>query len=212
MIHEVSNPLSVLDGHLQLMRAGHATPARWDAVFRSIAQISRRLRQETQGETVRQFDIVEVIAEAIEDLATLAATKSIVWNVPASPVFLTWQRARAQQILFNLLKNAVEAGESESIIDIAIFFDDDECAIAVKNRGQHIPDDVAQALFVPGWSSKSQGHLGMGLTVSRKLAEICGARLEYTDALGFVVRVPVGHRMLQTAMPMGVTVPQSSRA
>ncbi|PSR23963.1 MAG: hypothetical protein C7B45_01370 [Sulfobacillus acidophilus] len=208
MVHELGNPLSVLDAHLQLMRAGQVTSARWSAVFRALAHINQRLHQETDRHRAQWFNIVEVINEAIEDLGATSGTPCVIWNVPQHPVFLNWQRERAQQILFNLLKNAVEASQSQGVIDIAILSNDHECTIAVKNRGQCIPDDAVHVLFAPGWSSKSSGHLGMGLAVSQKLAERAGARLEYSDAIGFVVRIPVSDALSPTPIPGSVMASQ----
>lgn len=192
MVHELGNPLSVLDGHLQFIHAGLQSEERWRAVFRSIAQMSRQLHQAKDNDPVRPFNVLEVIDDIIADLSTLAQTKRVTYKRPDQPLVLTCSRGRTQQILFNLLKNAVEAAQPQGVIDIAVAYENDECRISVKNRGQCIPADIADILFLPGRSSKSPDHLGMGLAVSRTLAQELGAQLTYTDELGFTLRVPLG--------------------
>ena len=104
----------------------------------------------------------------------------------ADPVLL-------QQVLINLIKNAIEAGSPSSSIEISFTTSRTEHDIRILDRGQGIsnPDNI----FVPFYSTKSQGQ-GIGLNLSRHIIEQMGGQLTLTnrrDGSGAcaLIRLPV---------------------
>jgi C4-dicarboxylate-specific signal transduction histidine kinase len=87
---------------------------------------------------------------------------------------------QVQQILINLLRNAVEAVADTlvRIIVIATRFEHGSCSISISDSGPGIAKSMEAKLFEPFESSKADGT-GIGLSISRTIAESHGGKLEY---------------------------------
>jgi len=88
------------------------------------------------------------------------------------------ERIRLEQILINLLQNAVEAlvDRLDPHIWLRIAYDDRQVVVTVSDNGPGLHPDVTDLLFTPFTTSKPQG-LGLGLVISRDLAREFGGDL-----------------------------------
>lgn len=88
------------------------------------------------------------------------------------------ERIRLEQILINLLQNAVEAlvDRIDPHIWLRIAYDDRQVVVTVSDNGPGLHPDVIDLLFTPFTTSKPQG-LGLGLVISRDLAREFGGDL-----------------------------------
>jgi two-component system C4-dicarboxylate transport sensor histidine kinase DctB len=97
------------------------------------------------------------------------------------------QRIRLEQVLINLLQNALEAIEGKADAAITIRLEritDNELDLAVSDTGPGLPDNVRDNLFIPFTTSK-QGGLGLGLVIARDIVTEYGGRLSVeTSAAG----------------------------
>lgn len=97
------------------------------------------------------------------------------------------QRIRLEQVLINLLQNALEAidGKADAAITIGLTrITDDELDLAVSDTGPGLPDHVRDNLFIPFTTSK-EGGLGLGLVIARDIVAEYGGRLSVeTSAAG----------------------------
>ena len=88
-------------------------------------------------------------------------------------------KVQIQQVLLNLLRNAVEAMEAsqkrELVVSTAVT-DEDMIAIAVADTGSGITPEVASQLFQPFVTSKRDG-MGVGLSISRTIVEAHGGQI-----------------------------------
>jgi PAS domain S-box-containing protein len=87
---------------------------------------------------------------------------------------------RFRQIVRNLLTNAIRYGGPH--IEVAISCDADEVTVAVGDDGQGVPEDKKELIFEAfegAHEGVAPGSIGLGLAVSRKLAELMGGRLGY---------------------------------
>jgi signal transduction histidine kinase len=83
-----------------------------------------------------------------------------------------------EQLLLNLLKNAVEAmeGAKVRVIDLVVRRVDDMAEFSVIDHGTGIPEAQRASLFQPFFSTKSEG-MGMGLNICRSIVEFHHGRL-----------------------------------
>jgi C4-dicarboxylate-specific signal transduction histidine kinase len=97
-----------------------------------------------------------------------------------------------KQILLNLLLNAVEAKAEQADVQIAITPNGHQVAVEVIDDGPGLTPEQQEHLFEPFYTTKASGH-GMGLAVSKELAQAMGATLSYraenTRGATFVLQV-----------------------
>lgn len=222
--HELRNPLAPLRNCLDLMRLasdrnpddGSLVPLHGmmkrqvDHLVRlvddllEISRISRgvlELRKE-------RVEMVSVVRNAIETAGPLirAADHQLQEDLPEEPVWLDGDAVRLAQILANLLNNAAKYTDAGGRIWVRVHCDDQHVTITVGDNGLGIAPETLPTMFEmftrgDRASGKYQGGLGIGLALSRRLAELHGGTLNaYSDGLGkgaeFVLKLPVSDARL----------------
>jgi len=191
--HEIGTPLSTMNGHLQLMRedlrrardtVGEERVGLLLAQLDRVAKIVRgRLERggwpAPEGEPV---DLPALSARVLRFLApSLEAAGVRATLLPKASGPAPVARADAdlvEQILLNLLKNAIEALPQNGRITISVATTDGKAVIEVADDGPGLPPDARNQLFQPFVTSKAQGT-GLGLAVSRRLARALGGELAF---------------------------------
>jgi two-component system sensor kinase FixL len=98
-------------------------------------------------------------------------------EVAADISTVTGDRVQLQQVVLNLLRNAVEAiVQRPGLIEVRISPVADGVRLAVSDSGSGIPPELLDQIFSPFFSTKDSG-LGMGLSISRTIIETHGGRL-----------------------------------
>lgn len=201
LAHELNQPLTAAAAAVRAaerMLAGGAPDAEvlpdlreamalaTDQVLRA-GNIVRRLRDFVdKGRTERHR---EDLAKVIEDAAALAlvgtAERGVSLRVALAPGLrpVLIDRVQIQQVLVNLMRNAVEAmigegsgptaGPRALLIDVT---DDDQVTVAVSDTGPGLASDVAARLFEPFVTTK-RGGMGVGLSICRSIIEAHGGQL-----------------------------------
>ena len=160
--------------------------------------IVRRLR-----EFVARGDLERVIVHP-QDLVSQASALGAVGSkargvlcdidVPASLPCVLVDRVQIQQVLLNLLRNALEAVDDSGRIVISGQVMGDMVHIAMVDNGPGIAPDLEADLFEPFVTSKATG-MGIGLAISRTIVEAHGGRLWYEKADGggaaFYMTLPI---------------------
>ncbi len=94
----------------------------------------------------------------------------------------TCDPAMVEQILLNLLKNAVEALPEGGTVTIATGHADHNAFIDVHDDGPGLDDEAASSLFRPFSTTKGPAGTGLGLAVSRRLARMLGGDLVHVPS------------------------------
>lgn len=98
-------------------------------------------------------------------------------------------RSQISRVIVNLLKNAIEATSlvDERAVKISIeTLSDHKVKIDVANRGNPIPDDILENIFIPFYTTKHGGS-GIGLSVSRYILRLHGGNLKHSYQDGWTV-------------------------
>jgi CheY-like chemotaxis protein len=147
---------------------------------------------------------VTVVAQAVETSRPLVEARrhELTLHGPAGPVWLVADAARLEQVLANLLNNAAKYTEEGGRIGLEVALEDREVVIRVRDTGIGIPAEMLPRvfdLFVQADRSldRSQGGLGIGLTLVKSLVELHGGRVEARSGgpgqgSEFTVRLPLG--------------------
>ena len=146
-----------------------------------------------------EFDLLEVVQMVIEHYRETAANAGCVLRLTRSqPVRGCWDRLRIEQILINLISNAIKYAPG-SIIEVALALDDDHACLTVRDEGPGIAPEQQERIFSRferAHSASSQTGLGLGLYVTRQIAELHGghAYVRSTPGAGatFVIELPLG--------------------
>ncbi|MEL6967048.1 MAG: ATP-binding protein [Pseudomonadota bacterium] len=115
---------------------------------------------------------------------------------------------RVQQILFNVITNAVRFSPEGGTIVLESHLDDEQATISITDSGPGIPEDVRETLFerFRGRVGDGRRGAGLGLAIAKSLAELHGGSLEldadYTDGARFVCRLPLHRERGQEAPPL----------
>ena len=227
LAHELRNPLAPLRNALEAMRLKPHD--------REAASWARALMERQVAQMVRLIDdlldLSRVSRGRIElrhersDLATLVqgaldvcgpsianAGHRLTVELPGTPMPLVCDPTRVVQVICNLLSNAVKYTPPGGHITLSARRRDDLFEVSVRDTGIGIPSDMLARVFdmftqVPHAIERSQGGLGIGLTLVKRLVELHGGQVEAKSVgpgLGseFIVRLP--ERMTAHAAPVMV--------
>ena len=212
--HELNQPLAAIAGFADAARRFlHTGPTGLHEVQEALVQISgqalrageiiRRLRElvrnrETRHETTD-------INELVEELNLLARADARASDVritllPGSGLpLLSLNRIQIQQVLLNLVRNAIEAlaslpPERREIRISTSISDTGEIEVCVADRGPGVAPEMRQRLFTPFATNKTNGT-GLGLAISRTIIQAHKGTLTYRDerpsGACFIIRLPV---------------------
>ncbi len=164
-------------------------------------EIIRRLREFfTRGETeMRIENLPDLIREANEyaSVGTDARSARVRLSFDPRAAVVLGNRIQLQQVMVNLIRNAHEAmaqSEWRELEVATVRLGDESIEIAVADRGSGLPDEIAEHLFEPFHTTKSNG-MGLGLSFCRSIVEAHGGKLSYEPNCGggaiFRVTLPV---------------------
>lgn len=195
LAHELNQPLTaitsycqgaadLLEGELDPERIEMAKEAMRDTAEQALraGQIVRRMRDFlSHGETEHHIESLSQIITEANALALVGSREhgidvQINLDQDADAVFV--DRIQIQQVLFNLIRNAIEAmiGSPVSSLTISSEADADLVTVCIEDTGSGISESLAPQLFQPFITSKQTG-MGIGLSICRTIIEAHGGRI-----------------------------------
>ncbi|MBV8592943.1 MAG: sensor histidine kinase, partial [Caulobacteraceae bacterium] len=192
LAHELNQPLSAIGNYINGLRRMTPTADRQtiqDGLDKASAQvlrageIIRRLRDFVQkGETDRRIESLSKLVEEASALALVGAREADIHvSIRLDPEIdrILADRVQIQQVLLNLIRNAVDAmpGSAHRRLTIASRpAADDMVEISVADTGPGLVQEVLEKLFQPFVTTKAQG-MGVGLSICRTIVEAHGGRI-----------------------------------
>lgn len=199
--HELNQPLSAIANYAQagvrLLGGPDPAVAEVDGALRAIAaqalragEIIRRLRSLVRHQEVRRE--VESPNELVRELASLLELDArgqdvrLRLDLAADTPSVRVDRVQVQQVVLNLVHNAVEAlAESDAPLrEVTVRTartDDGDALVAVIDSGPGLPPELESRIFEPFFTTKAQGT-GLGLAISRSIIEAHRSSLTYRRA------------------------------
>jgi PAS domain S-box-containing protein len=216
LAHELRNPLAPIRNGLEVMKLAAGKQATIEQarsmVERQVTQMVRlvddlmdvsRISRGTLELRKERISLATVVNSAVETSLPLIEQmgQELTVTLPGHVLLVDADMTRLVQVFLNLLNNAAKYGQRGGHVHVNVARQDGDAVVTVKDSGIGILADQMPRIFnmftqLDGSSEKSQGGLGIGLALVKRLVEMHGGRVEVTsEGAGkgseFVVRLPV---------------------
>jgi signal transduction histidine kinase len=214
--HELRNPLAAIRNSLWVLdEVGSKTEQdvrQREVIARQAKHLVRMVddlldvSRVTLGKIIlkrQTVDLEEVASRCLNelDLAALAASHGLDLRVETEPVTVDGDPVRLEQVICNLVQNAIKYTPRGGSLTLSVHSEDSEGVVRVRDTGVGISLEMLPHIFEPftqveSSRSRSEGGLGLGLPLVRGLVELHGGRVEArSDGPGqgseFIVRFPL---------------------
>ncbi|EAH2780447.1 two-component system histidine kinase PnpS [Listeria monocytogenes] len=198
--HELKTPVTALKGFAETLLDGAMydevllkkfltiIKEESDRLHRLIMDILAlsRIEQNPVAENVELVDVDEVIEQSARTIFEMATEKNIRVTIPektSAYVMIETDRDKLQQIVINLLSNAINYTPVDGKVEVKLIEQEAEVIIEVTDNGIGIPakdiDRVFERFYrVDKARSRHSGGTGLGLSIVKHLVENCGGRIE----------------------------------
>ncbi|HYO93845.1 MAG TPA: response regulator, partial [Polyangiaceae bacterium] len=211
--HELRTPLNAITGWVHLLRRGAVSPQKTP---HALATIERNARAQTQliddlldvsrivsgklSLEPAELSLSHVVELAIEAVRPAADAKQVLLEAKLEPLMYRADAARLQQVVSNLLTNAVKFTPAGGRIDVTLKATPQGVELAVKDSGRGIDPSFIDHVFdrfrqAEATLARNHGGLGLGLAIVRHLIELHGGSVSASSpgrgrGATFTVRLP----------------------
>lgn len=224
LAHELRNPLAPIRSGLEILRGSSADKQKVEQTLEMIQRQTNQIvhlvddlldiSRITKGKIRLRKEPVEIkkaVEMALEtSRSKIAASQNeLVLTLPPQPLFIDADITRISQILLNLLNNAAKFSPPGGKIWLTAEQEGNEAVISVRDTGRGIdPASLSRVFEMFGQietpEKQDLGGLGIGLSVSKQLAEMHGGSIEAkSEGIGkgseFIVRIPLATEQHQAA-------------
>ncbi len=214
--HELGTPLNVVSGRASLIASGDLSEAdiaesaaiirsqseRMAAIVRQLLGFARR-----RSPTRECVDLYDIARECVQLTASFARKSDIDLSLAGGPAKVTVDRGQIQQVLMNLLMNALQASPQHSAVEVGVGREqiqappglptcEGKCAcVYVEDHGKGIPPENLERIFEPFFTTKDVGEgTGLGLSTAQGIVRDHGGWIAVRSSVGggsrFTVYLP----------------------
>ena len=216
LAHELRDPLAPLSNVLELMKRANGSDDILeqvrDTIDRQLGHLVQlvddlldmsRITRNRLDLRKRRVDLLSIIHQALDAARPMAASLNHELHValPQEPVFLNADPVRLVQVFGNLLTNSCKYTKPGGHIWLSAEVREDEVVVRVRDTGIGIPRNKLASVFemfsqLPAARDLSQGGLGIGLTLVKRLVVMHGGTVQASSAgagrgTEFIVRLPI---------------------
>lgn len=225
--HELNNPLAAIrsfaDNGRRFLAGGK--PERTDenltrisALTERMAKISEQLKsfaRKSSSEERADAQLQPIVVYAKELMQAQFKSQGVKFEVstPPQPVWVSINPIQLEQVLINLLTNAMQAvaDQAQRQVHLTLTRDNQRAYIHVDDNGPGISEDKRAQLFEPFFTTKQNG-LGLGLSISQQIVQSMDGELDVSTApLGgarFTIRLPIIAPRHPSLTPSADSTPQ----
>jgi len=212
LAHEIRNPLSSLDIHVQLLEEDLAQTApqmrekaasRFEIIHGELHRLENIVKQflslaGPSSLNLQRVEVDKVIRHVCELLRPEAAARGIeiVMKVPDMVPVLTADPGQITQAFLNLVINAIQAVEGNGRVEMCVRPDEKigVLSIEIRDTGPGIPAEKLSSIFEPFFTTKAEGS-GLGLWIVQQITTAHGGAVGVANASGggavFSVHLPL---------------------
>ncbi|MBD3404409.1 PAS domain S-box protein [candidate division GN15 bacterium] len=193
--HEINNPLAVILGFTDLLKEKFPedSPERADlTIIEETANNAKKIVEnmlgfarvsEGQKDTVTVNDAIDAVLRITRHNIDTARIELVTDEVRSNLPAVVGDPREYQQVLFNLLNNAVAAMEADGgRLSIAAWAEEGQVHVRISDTGSGIPDRIKSKVFDPFFTTKKVGEgTGLGLSLSYGIVQKYGGELRFTS-------------------------------
>lgn len=193
--HELRGPLVGVRAVLEILRERDRSTAEEALLDRCLVELDQLsglvddiLRWGVRGDAPRprRCDIVRVVEESLEQCRLELGEGRV--SLQAPPRAVAWvEPVQLRGAVGNLVRNALMYSPGDSSVEVVVEIEVGSIIVRVRNAGPDIPPGEGETIFLPfvrGTSSDGQFGGGLGLFITRRVAEANGGRLSFTSENG----------------------------
>jgi signal transduction histidine kinase len=214
IVHDVKNPLAVIKGLAEELHEEMGTHPSVRGQLETIRDSANRAstivvdllkfaRQSTPEMQVR--DVRETIRSSLRltEYLTRKGKVEVTVDMPDEAVMVTYDAQQIEQVLINLITNAVQAMPNGGTLRVSLGVAEGAVAIALQDTGTGIPKQIQGRIFDPFFTTKPEGEgTGLGLSVSFGIISNHGGKIEVESEYGwgstFTVLLPIDPTTMPT--------------
>lgn len=223
--HELRTPLNALLGWIHLLRSGQLSPEKSERAMAAVersAQLQAQLTSDLLDISgmltgklrlhLEPTHVPSLVEDVTESMRAAASSRGVTCRTDVhAPQLLMLDPARVQQIITNLVSNAIKFTGKGGTVDVTVHVENDELTIEVTDTGMGIDRAFLPHVFerfrqADAGTTRPVGGLGLGLSIVKELAERHGGRVDVMSrGLGqgatFTVRLPARQPEKAVALP-----------
>ena len=214
--HELRTPLNAILGYTRMMRSGLLTPEKQERALEIVARNATSLTQIVEDVldvsriisgkvrmNIQPVELAAIVRDALETVRPAADAKKVQIEMSVDPqaTMVSGDPERLQQIIWNVVSNAVKFTGSGGRVEVRLSQVDSRVHVTVQDTGIGIAPEFLPHVFerfrqADASVSREHGGLGLGLAISRHLLELQGGAI-YASSEGrgkgatFRIELPV---------------------
>ena len=202
--HDFRSPLTSIKGYVQAMLDGTIPPEKQERYLNIVLDETQRLTKLTQGLLdlnhleiygpylkMNDFDFIEVVKSTLNTFEIKCIDKglAIYLNNHATNTIVTADQTKIQQVIYNLIDNAIKFTPSGKKINVSIHETNDKLYVTVKDEGIGMSEDTQRKIwtrFYKGDSSrgKDKQGTGLGLAITKEIIKAHNETIEVSSTEG----------------------------
>ena len=205
--HEINNPLAGIKGSFMLIQDAiapdhpyHHYIARIQKEINRIARIVRQMFElyRPPDEDQEEWTLDQMIQDVTSLLKDECRERGVSIQFDLPPLKVRLPAGPVRQVLFNTIKNAVEASPLQGVVHIAVEKKQEKIVIRVRDQGPGISEEIRPHIFEPFYTTKrgKRGGLGLGLSISKDIVESLGGSIHFQNqsGRGVLCRIVFSHK------------------
>jgi signal transduction histidine kinase len=210
IVHDVKNPFAVIMGMAEVLAdeesldeaTRHGLKVIRESAVKGNTIVSDLLKFARQSKAEkRELDIIETVKASMRLTAYLTRRYNVTTEFPDTPLLVPYDAQLLEQVLINMIHNAVQAMPNGGALCIGVHQVDDTARIYIQDTGCGIPADSLKRIFDPFFTTKPEGEgTGLGLSVSYGIIANHGGKIDVESEVGkgtrFIIVLPVNQPTL----------------
>ena len=209
IVHNLRSPLFVIEGYLDFLsdERGNLTPSGEKYLTLATEKLGylermvddlffiSRLEDGQIKFHFTQFQLEELLRDAVQDAAVKAEEKHITPILRCPPILMVGDQFHLRQALDNLLDNSIRHSPAGSSIQVSAAVQGDTVCIEIQDWGDGISAEQLPHIFERYSSKGSSGSTGLGLSICREIVQHHGGKILVRSTLGegstFILQLPL---------------------